>query len=65
MWVRSLFLRNGPKGIRQTRIHKVIRAIWSPKKGKKEVSAREQMFAKYIFDRGLILGFKLTQTTLT
>lgn len=64
MWVMSFLLRNGQNGIRQARTHEVISAIWSPKKGKK-ISAREQMLAKYIFDRGLILGFKLTQTTLT
>lgn len=64
MWVRSFLLRNGQNGIRQARIHKVIRVIWSPKKGKK-IAAREQMFAKYIFDRGLILGFNLTPTKVT
>lgn len=53
MWVRFWRLRSGPKGISQT------------KKEKKKASAREQMFAKSIFDKELILGFDLSQTTLT
>lgn len=42
-----------------------LSALSGLQKKEKKISAREQMLAKYIFDRGLILGFKLTQTTLT
>lgn len=35
------------------------------KKKEKKVLSKKQMFAKYISDKELILGFSLTQTTLT